>query len=455
VSSSGYVTDVAYVRPFNCDLAPAWLDLVALLAGIAPPDRRNGFSWCELGCGQGVTAAILAATHPQGVFHGIDVNPEHIANARRLGERIGTANLALHALDFAAAADLALPRFDYIVAHGVYSWIDAPGRAHLRRFVDRHLAPGGLAHVSYNAMPGWLADLPLQYLLRTLAQSVPGDSVAKFLAAEAAARRLTAVGAPALKYSHIAAEAWDVGRKRFAPSYFAHEYLAEGWQALYVTEVRTDMAGIGLEPVGSTALAENFDAFMLKSSQREALAGFADPDLRELARDYVIMQRFRRDVFARGAKRLDADARRRRILAGTFALTRPVASVGFAMHTPAGRVRFDNPVARMIVAALANGPRRLVDIAAGADSAADVLASALALSAAEMIRPVGPGSVPVAAVNAALSELEDNSAPLPHVALPCGTALTLEQELVLHLRDGTALPERLAAWPGFLFFHLL
>jgi hypothetical protein len=63
--------------------------------------------------------------------------------------------------------------------------------------------------------------------------------------------------------------------------------------------------------------------------------------------------------------------------------------------------------------------------------------------------------VPVAAVNAALSELEDNSAPLPHVALPCGTALTLEPELILHLRAGTPLPERLAAWPGFLFFHSL
>ena len=56
-------------------LAPAWLDHVALVGGIEPPARRAGFAWCDLGCGQGITALILAATHPGGVFHGIDAMP--------------------------------------------------------------------------------------------------------------------------------------------------------------------------------------------------------------------------------------------------------------------------------------------------------------------------------------------------------------------------------------------
>jgi orotidine-5'-phosphate decarboxylase len=69
---AGYVTDIPYVAGFKPMLAPAWLDFVALLGGKRPPARMGGFTWCDLGCGQGVTAAILAATHPAGVFHGVD-----------------------------------------------------------------------------------------------------------------------------------------------------------------------------------------------------------------------------------------------------------------------------------------------------------------------------------------------------------------------------------------------
>ncbi len=136
-------------------MAPAWLDFVALLSGFEPPARKEGFAWCELGCGQGVTAAILAATHPEGRFCGIDLMPDHIAGAQRLRERAATANLDLHCLDFAAAAERDLPQFDYIVAHGVYSWVDERSRANLRRFIAGHLASPGLVYISYNAMPGW------------------------------------------------------------------------------------------------------------------------------------------------------------------------------------------------------------------------------------------------------------------------------------------------------------
>ena len=88
-------------------LAPAWLDHVALVAGIEPPARQNGFAWCDLGCGQGVTAAILAATHPCGLFHGVDAMPVHVDHARRLAIAAAITNLELHAVDFAAALGLA------------------------------------------------------------------------------------------------------------------------------------------------------------------------------------------------------------------------------------------------------------------------------------------------------------------------------------------------------------
>ena len=183
---AGYVTDVPYVYGFKPMLAPAWLDLVAVLGGVSPPARNTGFAWCDLGCGQGVTAAILAATHPTGTFHGIDAMPAHIEHAARLAGEADAPNAHFHATDFAAARLLPLPRFDYIVAHGVYSWVDRPVRAELRRFIDGHLKSGGLVYVSYNALPGWTGDLPFQHLVRELVADLPGNSAARFAAAAAA-----------------------------------------------------------------------------------------------------------------------------------------------------------------------------------------------------------------------------------------------------------------------------
>src|SRR5439155_10570920 len=156
--------------------------------------------------GQGVTAAILAATHPCGVFHGIDAMPAHIDHARRLAAAAAIPNLQLQAVDFAAAIDLELPQFDYIVAHGVYSWIGLEAQDALRRFIDRRLKPGGLAYLSYNAMPGWARDLPFQGLLRELGGTFRGDSFARLTAAAELARTLAGAGVSSLTASFVVRE---------------------------------------------------------------------------------------------------------------------------------------------------------------------------------------------------------------------------------------------------------
>src|SRR5207248_929156 len=136
-------------------LAPAWLDYVALIGGVAPPTRTGGFSWCDLGCGQGVTAAILAATHPRGEFHGIDAMPVHVDHAARLATEAQADNAYFHTVDFAAALKAGLPRFDYIVAHGVYSWVDSETRVQLRQLKVRQEKPGRLVYANNNALVGF------------------------------------------------------------------------------------------------------------------------------------------------------------------------------------------------------------------------------------------------------------------------------------------------------------
>lgn len=200
-------------------------------------------------------------------------------------------------------------------------------------------------------------------------------------------------------------------------------------------------------PAGSATLEDNFDSFMLRAAERRAIDEIADPDLRELARDYIVLKRFRRDVFGPEGPQIGDAEQRRRILDQSFALTRPASAVGYTMATPAGTVRFDNEMSRGIVGALAGGPRFLRSIAGGKR---DLVANALTLAASGAIRPVGPGAGPVAALNAALDELDTEAAPFAHRALHSGTALALDLALRRHLREGRRLPRRLAPWAEFI-----
>ncbi|HZT86749.1 MAG TPA: class I SAM-dependent methyltransferase [Stellaceae bacterium] len=440
----GYVTDVPYVLGFKSMLAPAWLDHVALLWSFEPPCREGGFAWCDLGCGQGVTDAILAATHPGGMFVGIDAMPGHIDHARRLATEIGAGNAQFHATDFAAALDLRLPQFDYIVAHGVYSWVGAEVRADLHRFIDRRLKPGGLVYLSYNAMPGWLGDLPFQRLVRELGDIAEGGGAARFAAAAATIRCLTELGAPALRDSYILRELAQ-RPEDYPIGYLVHEFMHAGWEALYVTDVRRDLAGIGLVPVGSTTLIENFDAWVLDAKARDVLEAMPEGDVRELVRDVLIDQRLRCDVFARDARRLPSAEQQRRLMAADYALTRPEPAVAYTADSPAGRLRFDNPAARAIVRSMAAGPRPLAEIDG---AAADLLANTLALCAAGDLRPVEPTRVPVAALNRALRRRLGGPEEIPVLALPCGTAIEIDYAL-----RGLAAGDTGARWRAFLSAH--
>ena len=449
----GYATDIPYLRDFKPPLAPAWLDHVALVAGAAPPERKAGFAWCDLGCGQGVTANILAATHPGGTFHAIDAMPPHIDNARHLAAEAAIPNVGFHCLDFAAAVDLDLPSFDYIVAHGVYSWVDSANQRALRRFFDRRLKSGGLVYVSYNAMPGWARDLPFQRLVRELARGYAGDSAAQVSAALGIIRALAAAEVPALTPSLIVEEL-EQRPEDYTAAYLVHEFMPSAWQPLYVTEVRAAMKTIGLAPVGSATLIENLDPLVLSKRARELVGDIADDDLRELVRDFYLDQRFRCDVFARENRRLSGQQRCGALLASSFALARPATAIRYSAATVSGFHPYNNPTARALIRALADGPSSLAEIAPALASAQDLATNILLLCAVGDAMPVEPGRAPVEALNRAVFRRLDGPEEIRWLTLPCGTALEVDPGLMRRLRDGQKIDDdEFPGWRRFLTSH--
>jgi SAM-dependent methyltransferase len=453
MTPNGYDTEIPYLRDFKPMLAPAWLDHVALVAGVDPPARRSDFAWCDLGCGQGVTATILAATHPAGLFHGIDAMVVHINHARRLAAEAAIPNACFHATDFADALELELPQFDYIVIHGVYTWVDLASQRALLRFIDCRLKAGGLVYLGYNAMPGWARDLPFQKLVRELGAVFPGDDAGRIAATTATICALANSGVPSLASSYLAREL-EQRPEDYPAAYLLHELMPAAWQPLYVTEVRAAMATIGLIPVGSATLNENFDWMVLSEAARKTLDSISEPETRELLRDFFLDQRFRRDVFTRHDQRLDREERARRLFSSTFALARPLPAIRYSTASPAGAaITYDNPATRAIVRALSAGPGPLSCLAPD-NASEEALNALLTLCAAGDIVPVEPSCAGVTDLNRILCSRLGGPEEIRWLALPCGTAVEVDHGLMRLLRDtGTVDETRFAGWPDFLASH--
>ena len=106
----------------------------------------------ELGCGDGGNLVPMAYGLPDGAFTGIDLSAAAIDRAAALRDALGLQNLDLRRADLAALG--ALGTFDFVIAHGVYSWVEPAARDALLAACRAHLAPQGVAYVSYDVFPG-------------------------------------------------------------------------------------------------------------------------------------------------------------------------------------------------------------------------------------------------------------------------------------------------------------
>ncbi len=133
----------------------------------------------ELGCGDGGNALSIAQSLPGAQVLGVDASPGAIERGTQLARAAGLANVELRCATFEQLGESG--EFDYIVAHGVYSWVPPQARGALLDCVKRCLAPQGIAFVSYNAYPGsYLRDMARD-MLRYHVQGVsdPGERLAR------------------------------------------------------------------------------------------------------------------------------------------------------------------------------------------------------------------------------------------------------------------------------------
>lgn len=285
-------------RPYP-DTQPGQLSALAVLHGLEPAEVAHG-RVLELGCASGGNIAPLAVRFPEAHFFGIDLSTRHVMEGQARIRDLDIANIELRQGDL-ASCDIPAGPFDTIICHGVYSWVPRDVQVAILRILATHLAPTGLAYISYNTHPGWhlrqiVRDI-FQY--HTGALATPQQQLAKGLALLDELVQGTDATRP---YGH----ALHVEAKLLAqttPSYIMGEYLAAASTPCYFHEFAALASAHGLAFLSEARLGMG-----LPEGQHSDLVARIrthagdDPIAFEQYADLFLGRQFRRSVLMRSER---------------------------------------------------------------------------------------------------------------------------------------------------------
>jgi len=274
---------------------PERLALCSLLHGGPQPPLRE-FRVLEIGCNDGSNLLPMAFYHPDAEFVGLDRTKSALALGRAAAIEVGLSNLRLEWMDLTDPSGLC-GLFDYILIHGVFSWVDANVRQNILEICSTHLAPQGVVYLSHNVQAGWCVRGLVRDVIKDAVADIPTTKGRIYRAREVASSLSGIVTESELPYHQILAA--ELQRVRCSSSsYLTHETLSLENVAFRHNEVVSMMADHGLEYLAD-ALYDRPEG-RLPADLGEALdgLGLTAARLEQLA-DVLGFRRFRSSVYCR------------------------------------------------------------------------------------------------------------------------------------------------------------
>jgi SAM-dependent methyltransferase len=340
---------------------PSRLATVATLFGLTPP-RVERCRVLELGCASGGNLVPMAEALPDSWFVGVDLSARQIADGDRTVRKTGLTNVSLR---HASITDIdgAYGHFDYILCHGVFSWVPRAVQEKIFAVCADHLTPDGVAYVSYNTYPGWHMRGMIRDMMRyhALRFDAPAERIAQARAlldflAQSAQKDGGAYGV--LLRSELEF------LKNQSDHYLYHEQLEDINDPMYFHAFAGRARGHGLRYLGeariSTMVTGNFGADV-----QTTLANLSnDPVQTEQYLDFVRNRTFRETLLVRAERAPNWSVAPDRVYglhvaAGAKAVGKPVdlrsdAPAQFRSRTGMG-VSATNPLFKAAMLALVEG----------------------------------------------------------------------------------------------------
>jgi SAM-dependent methyltransferase len=274
--------------------APGHLRSVAALYGLSAPAVQNA-RVLELGCAAGGNLLPFAVSYPDARVVGIDLSAQQIASGREIVNALGLKNLDLRAMSITDVTK-DLGQFDYIIVHGVFSWVPPEVREAILRVCRENLAPEGIAYVSYNTYPGWKASDVVRdaMLLNSYGAQTPQERLAR------GKDMLGMLEHGLSERNPLRGALQDAVRqlRRHSDYYLAHEYLEAVNSPCYFLEFAAAAQQAGLayladaEPQSSMATNYGDNVAVLHN----ALSADSPREMREQYLDFAVGRQFRKSL---------------------------------------------------------------------------------------------------------------------------------------------------------------
>lgn len=293
--------DVPYSSKPLYPTHPDCLATVAMLMGMQPAAVER-CRVLELGCASGGNLIPMAEALPDSRFVGLDLSPRQIADGQALVDAADLPNIRLLAKSI-LDIDAELGQFDYIICHGVYSWVPSIVQQKILEICRQHLAAQGVAYISYNTYPGWHARAMVREMMGFHARQFD-DPATRIGQARAFLEFLVqAVDDRDSAYARAVREEAETIRPE-ADYYLFHEHLEDVNQPLYFYEFAQRSAEAGLQYLGEAWFHTNLDRF--DSSVQSTLEQLSS-DLVQLEQyiDFLINRTFRRTLLCHQEVALD------------------------------------------------------------------------------------------------------------------------------------------------------
>lgn len=347
-SSESYEA-VAYPDFVHPRTNPDTIAAMARLFGATPPSPlRESCRVLELGCGQGGNLISLASLYPDSHFLGIDLSPSHIAAGKSVVDQLGFANIELrrgNLADFPApgSSEHGGEGFDFILIHGVYSWVPEDVRQHVLRICRDHLSLRGVALVSYNTLPGWHAKGMIREIVQYHATVHPGEPLKAIRDAKLFLADLAESVPESTGYGKLLREQFH-SLCQSDEAYLFHEQFEAVNEPRYFHQFHDEINAAGLQFV-----CESSFAFVPSQSAGMQRRLAAMPMLeREQTIDFLCNRTFRQSLICRADSgpsigvTPDAD-----VIADLYLSTEvscfDAADVPVTEHLPEGEMRIANP----------------------------------------------------------------------------------------------------------------
>ncbi|GIK64994.1 MAG: hypothetical protein BroJett018_27880 [Chloroflexota bacterium] len=230
---------------------PDHLATLATLLGLNPasPEKCRVL---ELGTASGWNIIPFAYAFPESEFVGIDISPVQIQEGQAAIQALGLQNIRLEACDILEITS-ELGGFDYIIAHGVYSWVTSDVRDALMRVCKQNLAPNGVVYISYNTYPGsymtrMVREMMLYHTRNAATPFEKAEGARDFMAFLRENNTIPESGFAAFlnTYSDMLQQRLEHATSR-SNSVILHDELAEINDALYFHEFASHAAQHGLQ----------------------------------------------------------------------------------------------------------------------------------------------------------------------------------------------------------------